>query len=269
MKEKQRPIVGKYIQILTNKGYSNCTINNYTPNVIDYVESHDKNPYKLNRSDLENYLLNYPYSSRSQQNQVISSLKLFYKHILNIGVRNINGIERPRKAKTLPKVIDSEYLIAKLNSIKNLKHKTLLKLTYSVGLRVSDVINLKISDIDSKRMIIHIKNGKGNKDRIVPLKQPILDLLRLYYKEYKPVLYLFNGQTKAKYTASSCNKIVKRYLGDQYHIHQLRHSSATYMLENGTDLKTISDILGHSSTRTTEIYTHISVKQLHNASLPM
>ena len=118
-------------------------------------------------------------------------------------------------------------------------------------------------------MIIHIKNAKGRKDRIVPLSQNILDLLRVYYKEYRPVEYLFNGQNKLQYTSTSCNQIVKNYLGEKCHIHQLRHSCATNLLENGTDLKLIQKILGHSSVKTTEIYTHVSNQMLSKVNLPI
>jgi site-specific recombinase XerD len=142
-------------------------------------------------------------------------------------------------------------------------------LGYSVGLRVSEVVNLKIEDIDSKRMVMHIRNAKGNKDRIVPLSQSILILLRKYYKEYRPYRYLFNGQNSLKYTAGSCNKIVKKYLGVNYHFHRLRHSSLTSMLESGTDISIIQKIAGHKKTDTTRIYAQVSTKLLHKAKLPI
>ena len=136
-------------------------------------------------------------------------------------------------------------------------------------MRVSEVINLKIEDIDSKRMIIHIKNAKGKKDRIVPLSQTILELLRTYFKEYRPTEYLFNGQNNLKYSSGSCNKIVKKYLGEQYHIHQLRHSCFIHLLESGVDLRIIQSIAGHNSSKTTEIYTHVSKKLLNKVVLPI
>jgi site-specific recombinase XerD len=166
-------------------------------------------------------------------------------------------------------LIDGEYIKEQLSKIENIKHKSILSLTYSVGLRVSEVINLKIEDIDSKRMIIHIKNAKGRKDRVVPLSQKVLELLREYFKEYRPIKYLFNGQNSLKYSSGSCNQIVKKYLGEKYHIHQLRHSCATNLLENGTDLKIIQKILGHSNVKTTEIYTHVSNQLLSKVNLPI
>ena len=150
-----------------------------------------------------------------------------------------------------------------------LKHKAILTLTYSTGMRVSEVINLKITDIDSKRMLIHIKNAKGNKDRIVPLSHTVLILLREYFKEYKPKEYLFNGQSNLKYSTRSCNEIVKKYIGKEYHMPLLRHSNATALLEAETDIRIIQKHLGHSSTKTTEIYTHVSTNLLNKIKLPI
>lgn len=143
-------------------------------------------------------------------------------------------------------------------------------MAYSVGLRVSEVINLKIEDIDSKRMIINIKLAKGSKDRIVPLSENILQLLRNYFKLYKPREYLFNGQKSLQYSSESCNKIIKKYLdSSNFHFHQLRHSCFTTLLENGTDLRVIQKIAGHSSSKTTEIYTHVSTQLLSKVNLPL
>jgi len=154
-----------------------------------------------------------------------------------------------------------------ISNIDNLKHKAIISIAYSVGLRVSEVINLMITDIDSKRMIIYINKAKGNKDRIVPLSPDILNLLRIYYKKHKPSLYLFEGQYKNQYTACSCNKIIKKYLGTEYHFHMLRHSSFTYLLESGVDLRIIQRLAGHKNSKTTEIYTHVSTDLLKQINL--
>jgi site-specific recombinase XerD len=158
---------------------------------------------------------------------------------------------------------------SQLSKIENLKHKSILTLTYSVGLRVSEVVNLKIEDIDSKRMLIHIKNAKGRKDRIVPLSQTVLELLRQYFKEYKPKEYLFNGQNSLQYSIGSCQKIYKKYIDPASSIHTLRHSSFTNLLESGTDLRIIQKIAGHSSSKTTEIYAHVSNQLLNKVKLPI
>ena len=145
----------------------------------------------------------------------------------------------------------------------------MLSLAFSVGLRVSEIVNLKISDIDSKRMIIHIKNAKGRKDRIVPLSEKMLVLLREYYKAYKPTEFLFNGQFSNQYSVRSCQEIFKNYIDAKGHFHQLRHSCFTNLLENGTDIRLIQKIAGHSSTKTTEIYAHVSQQLLNRVNLPI
>jgi site-specific recombinase XerD len=134
---------------------------------------------------------------------------------------------------------------------------------------VSEIVNLKIEDIDSKRMIIHIKNAKGRKDRIVPLSLTVLTLLREYFKEYKPSDYLFNGQNSSQYSIRSCQQIYKKYIDENSSIHTLRHSSFTNLLESGTDLRIIQKIAGHSSSKTTEIYTHVSNILLSKVKLPI
>lgn len=202
------------------------------------------------------------------QNQFISSIKLFYKYFRKKNLK-INILERPRKDNNLPKIINNNHLVKSINDIKNLKHKAILSLAYSVGLRVSEVINLKIEDIDSKRMIIFIKNSKGNKDRIVPLSENILFLLRKYYKKYKPIIYLFNGQKNIKYSKTSCNKLVKHYIGNDFHFHLLRHSCFTELTERGIDLRIIQKLAGHASSKTTEIYTHVSKNKLISIPLPL
>lgn len=143
-------------------------------------------------------------------------------------------------------------------------------LAYSVGLRVSEVINLKITDIDSSRMIITIRQAKGKKDRIVPLSPNVLNCLREYFRKEKPNEFLFNGQDgRPQYSSESCNQIVKQYLGNHYHFHLLRHSCFTSLLETGTDLRIIQKIAGHASSKTTEIYTHVSTQLLHKVALPV
>ena len=131
------------------------------------------------------------------------------------------------------------------------------------------MVNLKIEDIDSKRMLIHIKNAKGRKDRLVPLSKNVLELLREYWKEYKPKIYLFNGQSSDQYSIQSCQKIYKKYIDESSSIHTLRHSSFTNLLENGTDLIIIQKIAGHSSSKTTELYTHVSNGLLSKIKLPI
>ena len=240
----------------------------YIKEFINWCNISDKRIIHLNSKDFQSYLDNYNFTSVSQQNQVINAIRFLYKSGLDKKYDKVS-FKRPRKEKKLPKVIDNDFILEKISKIENLKHKAILSITYSVGLRVSEVINLKIEDIDSKRMVIHIKNAKGKKDRIVPLSKNILVLLREYYKKHQPVEYLFNGQNSLQYSSNSCNKIVKRYIGNEYHMHILRHSCFTHLLESGVDLRIIQEIAGHSSSKTTEIYTHVSKKLLNNIKLPI
>jgi site-specific recombinase XerD len=261
----------KIIKICEEKfiylNYSPRTKNNYLSHIKIFLENlGDKQIIHCNSYDFQTYLDNYQFSSVSQQNQVINSIRFLYKEVLNKKYGKVS-FRRPKSERKLPRVVDGDFIKQQLTKIKNLKHKTILTLTYSVGLRVSEIINLKIEDIDSKRMIIHIKNAKGKKDRVVPLSQTVLELLRIYYKKYNPKEYLFNGQNSIQYSIGSCQKIYKKYIDNNTSIHTLRHSSFTGLLENGTDLRIIQKIAGHSSSKTTEIYTHVSNQLLNKVNL--
>jgi integrase/recombinase XerD len=255
---------------LRYKNYSEKTINLYVSYLSFFLIQEDvKDAYGVTTQKIVNFLENKSYSSTSQQNQYIGCLKLFAKYVLNKKDIHLSKIERPKSEKKLPQVIDHNHIINQLSKIENIKHKAILTITYSVGLRVSEVVNLKIEDIDSKRMLIHIKNAKGKKDRIVPLSQTVLVLLREYWKEYKPKIYLFNGQSSDQYSIQSCQKIYKKYIDEVSSIHTLRHSSFTNLLENGTDIRIIQKLAGHSSSKTTEIYTHVSNELLNKVNLPI
>lgn len=264
----------KILEIFENKlrykNYSNNTIKVYKQTLYQYFkETNCKDPYAITTKSIINYLEHKNFTSVSQQNQFIGCLKLFARYILNKKDIHLDKIERPRREKKLPKIIEKEFLLSQLEKIENKKHKALLTLVYSTGMRVSEVCNLKQSDIDNKRMIITIRQSKGRKDRIVPLTQKVLELLRDYHREYGPKEYVFNGQFSLQYSHRSCNQIVKKYIGKEYHIHLLRHSNATALLEAGTDLRIIQKHLGHSRSSTTEIYTHVSTAILQKMNLPI
>jgi integrase/recombinase XerD len=264
----------KIIKICEQKfiylNYSPRTKENYMYHIISFIKNvGDKQVAHLNSKDFQNYLDNYKFTSVSQQNQVINAIRFLYKYGLERKYDKVS-FKRPRKEKKLPKIIEKEFLLEKLSKIENIKHKAILTLAYSTGMRVSELCNLKIEDIDSKRMLIHIKNSKGRKDRFVPLSPIVLNLLREYFKVYKPKEYLFNGQgNNLQYSHRSCNEIVKKYIGEEYHFHLLRHSQATALLEAGTDLRIIQKCLGHANVKTTEIYTHVSNQILSKINLPI
>lgn len=268
MKDVHNRFLKIYVQNLKYLNYSQRTIETYSHYVLCFLNKTNKYPQHLVSCDFKNYLTNYNYTSISQQNQIINSIKFLYEKVLNKKYDKIN-FTRPRAEKKLPQVIDADYIRSCIDKITNLKHKAIIMLGFSVGLRVSEVINLKISDIDSKRMLITIRQAKGRKDRVVPLSPNVLNVLRNYYLDQRPREYLFNGQFDTRYSATSCNQIVKQHLGRKYHFHLLRHSCFTSLLEQGTDLRIIQKIAGHSSSKTTEIYTHVSTRILSKVSLPV
>lgn len=265
--------IGKYLELYSEdlriKNYSNNTIQNYVSQVrcfLEYYNNVATKPSEISERQIKEWLLLA--NSINGRKHRISAVKLFYK-LTGKQPLKFRHIEYPRSEKKLPQIIEKEYLLEQIAKIQNKKHKAIISLAYSTGMRVSEVCNLLISDIDSKRMIITIRQSKGRKDRIVALSEKILEILREYFKEYKPKEYLFNGQFELKYSHRSCNQIVKQYLGKEYHFHQLRHSNATALLESGTDLRIIQKHLGHASSKTTEIYTHVSTAVLQNMPLPI
>lgn len=248
--------------------YSENTCRCYEFYISDFLDEVNKPYQHLVSKDFQSYLDNYNFSSISQQNQVINAIKFLYEKVLDKKYDKVS-FERPRTEKKLPRVIDKTFLLNRIDKISNLKHKAIISLAYSTGIRISELLDLKIANIDSNTMTITILNGKGRKDRIVPLSKNILILLREYYLAFKPKEFLFNGQNSLNYSKTSCNNIVKKYIGDKYHFHLLRHSCATTLLESGIDIRIIQVLLGHSSIKTTEIYTHVSTNILNNINLPI
>lgn len=248
--------------------FSKRTQDNYLSHISRFLKSQTKSCLHLSSKDFQSYLDNYNFTSVSQQNQIINSLKFLYKEVLNKKYDKVR-FKRPKPEKKLPRVIDNEIIIEKINKIENIKHKAILMLTYSVGLRVSETVNLKIEDIDSKRMVIYIKNAKGRKDRIVPLSSNVLNTLRCYFRKCRPQVYLFNGQKSLKYSIKSCQNLYKKHIDNETSIHCLRHSSFTGLLERGTDLRVIQVLAGHKNFNTTTIYTHVSNQTLSKINLVM
>jgi integrase/recombinase XerD len=237
------------------------TIKNYSSQIklfLEYFKEKDS-PKHISADEIKDYLLNA--KEVNSQNAMHSAIKKFY--ILTIKQnRKFEYITYAKKERKIPLVIDVDELVLMIEKIENKKHKAIISLASSVGLRVSEVLNLKLEHISTPLMQIRIIGAKGKKDRIVPLTEKVREIIRLYYVEYLPKEYLFNGQGKPQYSQESCNQIVKKYLGKQYHMHTLRHSVATGLFEKGTDLKFIGDLLGHSSLKTTAIYAHTSSKSL-------
>ena len=261
---------------LLQKRYSQNTIDNYIGVLrIFFKFNNIKAIEEITKSDIilfnQNYILKNSYS-RTFQNQIISAIKLFYSYHSNIQL-DISSIERPIKDKRLPEILSQNEVKELLTNVKNVKHKTILSLVYACGLRIGEALSLKMDAIDSTRGFIHIKHAKGAKDRFVPLSEKTLVLLRHYYTLYKPKIYLFEGAEGQVYSQESCRKIIRNAVNattikKYVTLHTLRHSYATHLLESGTDLRYIQDILGHNSPKTTMIYTHVSQNSLKNIKNP-
>ncbi|MFH4968741.1 tyrosine-type recombinase/integrase [Gaetbulibacter sp. M240] len=210
--------------------------------------------------------------SASYQNQSINAIKFYIEKVLNLPKVTYDFC-RPRKAKALPKVLSIEEVSKILDCTKNIKHKTILSVIYGCGLRISESVNLKIEDIDSSNMRIWVRNAKGNKDRITLLSPGLLEQLRAYYKLYKPKQWLFEGVNGKPYSVSSIRQVFNRSkkkagINAPATVHTLRHSFATHLLDAGTNLRYIQKLLGHNSSKTTEIYTHVSTTNLTNITSP-
>lgn len=261
-------------KILKIRNYSESTLKNYSNSLVQFDKWNSCNR-DLNKHLLFEYVdyLRDTGRSYSYIKSGIMALRLYSELILGKPLKNdfLSGIKRQKK---LPNVLSLEEVKQVIDSIGNLKHKTIISLIYSCGLRISECTNLKVTDIDSKRMLIKIVQGKGKNDRYVQLSYKMLNLLREYYKEYKPHKHLFQGQKKDEYSAKSIQNILKKALARckiQKRItpHSLRHSFATHLLEQGTDIRIIQEILGHKDIRTTQIYTHISSSDLSKINNPV
>jgi integrase/recombinase XerD len=211
--------------------------------------------------------------SNSYQNQFLNALRLFYREIEKSEVE-LENVERPRREHRLPNVLSKDEVNKILKAVKNLKHRTMLSLIYACGLRRGELLNLKPSCIDSKRNILNIKMAKGMKDRIVPLSDTLIKLLRDYYSEYRPKVWLFEGVKKGEqYDERSLQMVLKKAVSlagikKPVTLHWLRHSYATHLHERGVDIYMIQLLLGHKKTSTTEIYTHVSKKSIQNVRSP-
>ena len=204
--------------------------------------------------------------SAAYQNQSINAIKFYLEHVLGQD-KQIYALERPKKKEKLPRILSMEEIQCILKNTKYLKHKAILTTIYSAGLRVGEVLNLKISDIDSQNMRIWVKEGKGCKDRITVLSPILLDLLRDYYTYHRPTDYLFEGPEGKKYSASSVRKVLRRAAkkaGIRQTVvpHTLRHSFATHLLSRGGDLRTIQELLGHADLKATQVYTEVDSAHL-------
>jgi integrase/recombinase XerD len=274
---KFRKAPDEYLEKLSIKRYSPNTTRTYVAAFevfINYYEN--KELTAITEEEIKDFLLfmvEEKHVSESYQNQLINAIKFYYEQVLG-GQRKFYQIDRPFKPMKLPSVLSIEEVQRIIESIENLKHKCVILTIYSAGLRISELINLKVADIDSKRMQIHVHEAKGKKDRYTLLSEKLLICLREYFIEYKPKEYLFEGQTGGHYAQRSIQLFFsaacrKAKITKSVTVHTLRHSFATHLLENGTDLRYIQSLLGHGSSKTTEIYTHITMKGMGSIKSPL
>ena len=266
----------EYLLKLELKKYANNTVKTYVACFEAFINHYKQHELlEINEDLIRKYLqkLIQEGKSNSYVNQAVNSVKFYYEVVLGMPNR-FYSIERPRSESKLPKVISKEEVLAIIKATNNIKHKCIVSLLYSAGLRRSELLNLKITDIDSNRMLIRVESAKGNKDRMTLLSKTILEDLRGYFKEFKPTTWLFEGSKRGRYSGSSVVKIIKRACqkaGIKRNVtpHILRHSFATHLLESGTDLRYIQTILGHSSSKTTEIYTHVAINTFNQIKNPL
>jgi site-specific recombinase XerD len=272
---------GFYLKVreeLLLRNYSHKTIKSYSSCLRAFVNYFKPvHPRNISNEQIRKFLLFLIEEKKWQAstiNQMFNALRFLYVELYKLPFI-IDSIPRPKKQKKLPDILSQEEVINIFNSVDNLKHKTLLMLIYSAGLRVGEAVRIKIGDIDSIRKLIHIRQAKGKKDRYTLLSDTVLEMLRKYYKQYKPKDYLFEGGNGRIHLAERSiqnvfqRAIVNINIKKKVTVHTLRHSFATHLLEAGIDLRYIQELLGHSSSKTTEIYTHVSKKSISEIINPL
>lgn len=255
----------KVEQSIILKGYSRNTLKNYRNELIQFFSYFDGREFKtIRKEEIESFvamLISRHKISNTKQNQLINAIKFYYEKVLG-QPREFYDIQRPKKAKELPNVLSMQEVSRLINIPDNLKHKAMLYLIYSAGLRSGELLKLRIRDIQTDQGYIFIKGAKGKKDRRTVLSEKLLILLRKYYKQYRPAYWLFEGQSGGQYTARSLQQVFRKAaersnINPWATLHTLRHSFATHCLQNGMNLRQVQVMLGHSSPKTTEIYTHV------------
>lgn len=244
--------------------YADNTIQCYVGIVRLFLTYFKKHPLNIAETEIKQYLITS--SSHALLKQRIGAIKLFYDIVLHDKLK-FKYIDYPRPEEKLPDILSLDEVKRLFAVCNNLKHRAIMQVFYSTGMRRAELLDLKVNDIDSSRMVIHIRDAKGNKDRFVPLSQKTLDILRDYYKMYKPWNYLFYGQFSERYSATSIVNFLKKYarqarIKKNVHPHLLRHCNATHLLEAGTDMSLIQHNLGHKSQKTTQRYAHMSVNYI-------
>lgn len=263
--------------MLANKRYSSHTRTSYISVLQKFFSFYsDMDPLQLTMDELgkfnNDYIIENNYSVNTQR-QLISAIKLFYANTSDHNMR-IESMVRPKKSRKIPVILEKHEIKEMIDSTANIKHKTIISALYATGMRRSELLNLKMIDIQRENMYISIKDAKGRKDRNVPLSHQLLILLRKYYKMYRPAKYMFEGSVGMKYSSASVNNIIKASakrarINKNVTCHTLRHSYATHLLDKGVNLRYIQELLGHSSPKTTEIYTYVRPDYITRVQSPL
>lgn len=260
------------------RNYSQKTVKAYSSCIRSFVRYFSpRHPRELAEKEIRTYflhLLDEKKLSAATVNQAFNALRFLYVELYHRPFTP-GEIPRPKKEHKLPSVLSQDEVLKIFSRVHNVKHKTMLMLIYSAGLRVGESVRLKVSDIDGQRKMIHLRSAKGKKDRYTLLSDAALEMLREYYKQYRPKEYLFEGQGERLHLSErSVQAVFQRAIHEAgirkpVSVHGLRHSFATHLLESGVDLRYIQELLGHSSSKTTEIYTHVSKKTLSRIQNPL
>lgn len=267
----------KMIMEMELRNMSTYTIKNYLGHMVGFTRFFGKSPSLLGTKEIREYLYYLKTDKKLSwvsMSNAYSSLKFFYVETLHMDW-DISWTPRPKGEQRLPVVLSPSEVRKLIDSISNLKHRVLLMTTYSGGLRVSETRHLKIPDIDSKRMVIRVHQGKGKKDRYTLLSRVLLEELRHYYREYRPVIWLFPGMKEGSPISSqTIQRVINRSkkkagILKAATVHTLRHSFATHFLEQGGDVFELQELLGHSSLNTTRLYVHIQRKSFQKILNPL
>lgn len=238
---------------LRAKNYSERTISCYVSILRSFLSHFRTSPYRISSNEITEWIATY--KSGSTKAQIRGCLKNYYTHVVR-QPRKFDYIPNPKREQKLPAIIDRDKIVLRIDRIQNIKHRAMVSVLYGLGLRRSELLDLLVSDIDGTRKTVHIRSGKGKKDRVLQVSDTLLDLLRNYYRVYRPSTYLFEGASCDRYSSASLAKICKNHIG--INPHGLRHCNATHLIEAGMDVSEVSKRLGHSKLETTMIYNHIS-----------
>jgi len=269
--------INEFKKWMEHKRYGEATVKIYIQILTIFLRfTLPKKTDEISNDDMVKFVHQYLIPKKlsySYQNQAVNASRLFFKTIS--GSKLITEqIERPRREHKLPNVLSKEEVLNLLNALHNQKHRTMLSLIYACGLRCSELLNLRPENIDSKRHLLTVLNSKGKRDRLIPISDKVINMLREYFKSYRPKKWLFEGQkTGEMYSEKSLQCVLKNAVRHAeitrpVTLHWLRHSYATHLLESGTDLRYIQELLGHKHSKTTEIYTHVSEKSLQKIKSP-